>query len=84
MYRRGWLVQIATAVTDRRHSKSQSILTVNRAGAGDVFFNRWIAGIGNFSRASNGDLQSLGHRDFRVPCARRGDFSSPRLEPARF
>jgi hypothetical protein len=58
------------------------ILAVNRAGAGDVFFNRRIAGIGNFSRASNGDFQRLGDRYFRVPCARCGDFSGLGLEAA--
>src|SRR5438132_9741082 len=51
------------------------LLATNRAGTGDVFFNRRIAGISNFSSASNGDLQGLGYRDFRVPCARCGEFS---------
>ena len=58
------------------------ILTVNRAGAGDVFFNLWIARIGNFSSASNGDFQRLGDRDFGVPGACRGDFGSLGLEAA--
>ena len=55
---------------------------MNRAGAGDVFFNRRIAGIANFSSASNGDFQRLGDRDLRVPCACRGDFGSLSLEAA--
>ena len=57
---------------------------VNRAGAGDVFFNRRIARIGNFSRASNGDFQGLGNRDFRIPCAGRGDFGGLSLQAACF
>jgi hypothetical protein len=57
-------------------------LAVNRAGAGDVLFNRWITKICNFSRASNGDFQRLRDRDFCVPGARRGYFSGPGLEAA--
>ncbi len=41
------------------------LLTVNRAGASDVLFNRRIAGVSNFSCASNGDFQRLGERPLR-------------------
>src|SRR2546430_229423 len=58
------------------------LLTVNRAGASDVLFNRRIAGVSNFSCASNGDFQRLGDRDFCVRCARRGYFSGPGLKAA--
>src|SRR5207244_12515222 len=53
------------------------LLATNRAGTGDVFFNRRIARIANFSSAGNGDFQGLGDTAFSIPCARCGDFSSP-------
>ena len=56
------------------------ILAANRASAGDMFFNRRITGIGNFSGASDGHFQCLGNRDLCFPCARRGDFGGPSLE----
>lgn len=55
---------------------------MDRAGPGDVFFNRRIAGIGNFSRAGNGDFQRFGDRDFRVACACRGNFGGLGLKSA--
>src|SRR5437016_12781406 len=85
------LVQAIYSRTDLRSSPSGEtdgsairpyhlLLATNRTSARDVFFNRRIAGISNFSSASNGDLQGLGDRDFRVSCARCGDLSGPGLE----
>jgi len=58
------------------------VLAVNGAGAGDVFFNRRIAGIADFARAGNSDFQRFGDSDFRVPCACRGDFGGLGVEVA--
>ena len=71
--------RVANTVT----ATSQLVLAANRAGAGDVFFNRGIAGISNFSCAGNGDFQRFGNCDFRVACACRGDFRGLGLQSAR-
>ena len=65
-----------------KKTDTASIPAVNRAGASDVFFNRRIAGITNFSGAGNGDFQRFGNCDFRVAGACRGDFRGFGLESA--
>ncbi len=68
--------QKAIGVAHRATATGQLFFTPHGAGAGDVFFNHWIAGIANFSRAGNGDFQRFGNRDFHVPCPCRGDFGN--------
>ena len=55
----------------------------NRAGTGDVFLDcLWIAGVSDFPRSGDGDLQCLANRDFGLSCAGRGDFGRSGLETA--
>src|SRR4030095_13166362 len=85
-YRDTWAKQggaiSRSATADWRPRFLGLFLAVNRAGAGDVFFNRRIAGIADFSRAGNGDFQRFGNCDFCVACAGRGDFGGLGVEAA--
>ena len=62
----------------------QLILVPNRTGAGDMFLDPLrVAGIGNFSRAGDGNFQCFAGPNLGVRRARGGDFGGFGLKTAR-
>src|SRR6516164_2194418 len=59
------------------------VLVANRAGAGDLFLDRWrITRVGDFASPSDHDFQRIGDCHLRVASSGGGDFRGFSLQSA--
>ena len=73
-----------TIVRQSAKTTGQLIPVPNRTGAGDMFLDPLrVAGIGNFSRAGDGNFQCFAGPNLGVRRARGGDFGGFGLKSAR-
>jgi hypothetical protein len=71
-------------LTQTPYNQLSLVFVPNRAGAGDVFLNRWrVARVANFSRSSDCHFQFVGDCNLGIRRAGSGDLSSFGLQCAR-